>query len=88
MHACLCWYECIHVLVCVYVYVIDCLYFCICVYIVMYIYVYVYMDGFISLKIMPFLFFLNFLSEKFQQCTKVKCSKVYTSASTFFKINL
>ena len=35
MHACLCRYEYIHVLICVYVYVHYCLYFCIdiCIYI-------------------------------------------------------
>ena len=43
------------------------------------------MDFFISLNIMPFLFFLNFLDEKFQQCTKLKRSKcVYFYFQLFF----
>ena len=40
-----------------------------------------------SLEIMQFyfiLFFLYFLNEKFQLCTKMRDSKVYTSAYTFF----
>ena len=31
-----------------------------------------------------FFIFLKFLNEKFQQCMKMRHSKVYTSASTFF----
>ena len=49
--------------------------------------VYPYVDGFISFKIMHFyfiLFFLYFQNEKFQLCTKMRDSKVYTSASTCF----
>ena len=46
----------------------------------------IYMYGFISLKIM--IFFFNLLNENFQQCTKAKRSKVYTSASTYFPFNL
>ena len=76
-----------YVLVCVYTYVYDCLYFCICICIYtnvyVYVYVYIWMVLFLS-KLCLFFFFLTFLNEHFQQCTKVKCSKVYTSASAFF----
>ena len=72
-----------YVLVCVYTYVYDCLYFCICICIYTNVYVYIWMVLFLS-KLCLFFFFLTFLNENFQQCTKVKCSKVYTSASAFF----
>ena len=77
---CICMYVCTGMSACicanVYVCEYDC--FCFCIYICKYV--------FISIKIMPF--FFNLLTEDFQQCTKVKRSKVYTSASTFLKINL
>ena len=66
-----------HISMYVYVYIYECMCVSICVYV----------DGFISFKIMHFyciLFFLYFLNEKFQLCTKMRDSKVYTSASTFF----
>ena len=44
--------------------------------------IYICVYGFISLKIMLFFYLLN---ENFQRCTKVKRSKVHTSASTFFR---
>ena len=85
MHACLHGYECVLVLVCVCVYVCvyDCLCFCMYIYVCMCVCLCVHMDGFISQKYYAFFYFLNFLSEKFRQCTNVRHSKVYTSASTF-----
>ena len=85
IYACLYAYECMHVLVCAHVYVYDCLYFCMYICRCIYVCICVYMYGFISVKIMHFFFFLNFLNEKFQQCTKVRRSKCTLLLPPVFK---
>ena len=98
MHACLHGYDCMHVLVCVYVH--DCLYFCIfiCMYVDVWIYIYIYMHMcmymciygwfYFSQNYAFFFFSAKFQNEKCQHCTKVKRSKVYTSAFSCFQIYL
>ena len=87
MYACLFGYECMHVIVCVSICVR--LFILLHMYMYAYMYVYVYIYGcFYFSQNYAFFLFLEFFNEKFQQCTKAKLSKVYTSAPTFFPINL
>ena len=62
-----------------YIYVYMSIYVYICMHVCMYIYGWSHLSHNYA-----FFVFKNILSEKFQQCTKMRHSNVYTSASTIF----